>query len=132
MLRLPCSDGRSPMISTCSFRPASSGPSAAPIGSHYGAAGNPRQAGRVMIKARLVRFVADEDGAVTVDWLALTAAVVGVGLLGVNIVGRGTADASAEITAALRTAELGSITFLESSPAAGSTGSDASVGSLAP
>jgi hypothetical protein len=85
-----------------------------------------------MIKARLVQFVADEDGAVTVDWLALTAAVVGVGLLGVNIVGRGTADASAEITAALRTAELGSITFLESSPGAGSTGSDASVGSLAP
>jgi Flp pilus assembly pilin Flp len=33
-----------------------------------------------MIK-RLARFVRAEDGAVTVDWVVLTAAVVGLGLL---------------------------------------------------
>lgn len=32
------------------------------------------------LKKNLCRFIADEDGAVTVDWVALTAAVVIIGI----------------------------------------------------
>lgn len=35
------------------------------------------------------KFAKDEDGAVTVDWVVLTAAVVGLGILGVTSVGDG-------------------------------------------
>ena len=151
MIHLPCSAKRLQMISPTTFQrprtssrghlapsvrkaatPAHRRPFAAAIGPHDDEAGNKRRAKQIMLRARFKRFWADEDGAVTVDWLALTAAVVGVGMLSVNIVGFGVADASAEISATLRNAELGSITFLETSPGAGSTGSDASVGSLAP
>ena len=31
-------------------------------------------------------FARDEDGAVTVDWVVLTAAIVGIGLLGIAII----------------------------------------------
>jgi Flp pilus assembly pilin Flp len=34
-------------------------------------------------------FRKDEDGAVTVDWVVLTAAVVGLGVAGVSTVGSG-------------------------------------------
>ncbi|WP_022705661.1 hypothetical protein [Pseudorhodobacter ferrugineus] len=34
-------------------------------------------------------FFADESGAVTVDWVVLTAAIVGLGLVVMNVVGGG-------------------------------------------
>jgi len=83
-----------------------------------------------MIGARVARFWADEAGAVTVDWLALTAAAVGVGLLGADIIAQSTADTSNEIEAMLRDAKLGSITFVDSSTSASSSASGASISSL--
>jgi Flp pilus assembly pilin Flp len=38
----------------------------------------------------LVRFAKEEDGAVTVDWVVLTAAIIGIGLLVLVPVGLGT------------------------------------------
>ena len=37
-------------------------------------------------------FLKDEDGAVTVDWVVLTAAVVGLGIAGVTAVNTGIGD----------------------------------------
>lgn len=50
-----------------------------------------------------MNFIKDEDGAVTVDWVVLTAAIVGLGLLVMNAVrpaisGLAT-DIAAEVTA---------------------------------
>ena len=33
------------------------------------------------MKQRLIKFIASEDGAVTVDWVVLTAAIVGLALI---------------------------------------------------
>ena len=38
------------------------------------------------------RFARDEDGAVTVDWVVLTAAIVGLGVAVLTTVGGATAD----------------------------------------
>ena len=43
------------------------------------------------------KFHADEAGAVTVDWVVLTAAVVGLGAAALNMVTKGTKDATAGI-----------------------------------
>ncbi len=43
------------------------------------------------------KFHADEAGAVTVDWVVLTAAVVGLGAAALNMVTKGTQDATAGI-----------------------------------
>lgn len=43
------------------------------------------------------RFLQDEDGAVTVDWVVLTAAVVGLGLVIAPTVGQSTFDLAGEI-----------------------------------
>lgn len=40
------------------------------------------------------RFVADESGAITVDWVVLTAAIVGLGLAAATTVGTGTTNAA--------------------------------------
>jgi Flp pilus assembly pilin Flp len=40
-------------------------------------------------------FRNDEDGAVTVDWVVLTAAIVGLGIAVLTTVGGGTSDLSA-------------------------------------
>lgn len=42
-------------------------------------------------------FRADEDGAVTVDWVVLTAAIVGLGIAVLSSVGGGTLDASENV-----------------------------------
>src|SRR3712207_4355712 len=91
-------------------------------------AGHKRRTGRAEGTTWLARFMADEDGAVTVDWLALTASAFGVGLLGVSIVGQSVTASSEEIVATLRAADLGRITFVETSPNAGSVASSTSVG----
>ncbi len=42
-------------------------------------------------------FVEDEDGAVTVDWVVLTAAIVGIGLIVLQIIRGGVYDAASDI-----------------------------------
>lgn len=42
-------------------------------------------------------FLKDEDGAVTVDWVVLTAAVVGLGIAGVTAVNNGIGDLAESI-----------------------------------
>ena len=41
---------------------------------------------------RILRFFANEDGAVTVDWVVLTGAVVGIGLSVILSVSNGATD----------------------------------------
>ena len=41
---------------------------------------------------RIRKFIASEDAAVTVDWVVLTAAVVGMGLAVISSVGAGATD----------------------------------------
>lgn len=43
------------------------------------------------------KFMRDEDGAVTVDWVVLTAAVVGLGIATVATVGEGVTNLADEI-----------------------------------
>ena len=47
--------------------------------------------------ARLKSFTLSESGAVTVDWVVLTAALVGLGLAVTNTVGAGLSNLSNEI-----------------------------------
>jgi Flp pilus assembly pilin Flp len=42
-------------------------------------------------------FAADEDGAVTVDWVVLTAAIVGLGIAVATVVGGGAKDLGTKI-----------------------------------
>ncbi|MFT5870311.1 MAG: Flp pilus assembly pilin Flp [Paracoccaceae bacterium] len=42
-----------------------------------------------MFITKVARFAMDENGAVTVDWVVLTAALVGLGLAVINVVGSG-------------------------------------------
>lgn len=48
------------------------------------------------------KFGADEDGAVTVDWVILTAGVVGVALAATGAVVSGTEQISADVDGALK------------------------------
>ncbi|MBM07693.1 MAG: hypothetical protein CMH88_15320 [Oceanibulbus sp.] len=41
---------------------------------------------------KMKRFSRDEDGAVTVDWVVLTAAIVGLAVVAFNTIGSGTED----------------------------------------
>jgi Flp pilus assembly pilin Flp len=61
-------------------------------------------------------FKKDEDGAVTVDWVVLTAALVGLGILVIGVVSQGLSNAAASIDAELDGA--GALTL----PAAQATG----------
>ena len=46
-------------------------------------------------------FAADETGAVTVDWVVLTAALVGLGLAVMTVVGQGVQSVSTDIKSVL-------------------------------
>ena len=46
-------------------------------------------------------FLKDESGAVTVDWVVLTAALVGLGLAVISVVSTGLEDLSGDIQAQL-------------------------------
>jgi Flp pilus assembly pilin Flp len=48
-------------------------------------------------------FRNDEDGAVTVDWVVLTAAIVGLGIAVLTSVGGGTTELGNKISGALQT-----------------------------
>ena len=52
----------------------------------------------------LNNFKNDESGAVTVDWVVLTAALVGLGLLVIGVVSQGLSNAAAGINSELNAA----------------------------
>ena len=56
-------------------------------------------------------FRADEDGAVTVDWVVLTAAIVGLGIAVLLAVRGGTVDMATDIGSTLSGADVPDITF---------------------
>ncbi len=53
----------------------------------------------------LVKFLKSEDGAVTVDWVVLTAAIIGFGLVVITLVAGGATDVSSSLGASLGDAE---------------------------
>ncbi len=55
-------------------------------------------------------FRKDEDGAVTVDWVVLTAAIVGLGIATLAAVSSGVEDLSGDISDQLKTNQI-STTF---------------------
>ena len=54
-----------------------------------------------MLSGVFRRFRADEDGAVTTDWVVLTAAVVGLGLVAATSIGGGTTEAAAGVASSV-------------------------------
>ncbi|QBY01185.1 hypothetical protein E2K80_10990 [Rhodophyticola sp. CCM32] len=54
-----------------------------------------------MTLTNMTSFWADESGAVTVDWVVLTAALVGLGLAVISVVSGGMEDLSTDIGQAL-------------------------------
>ncbi len=48
-------------------------------------------------------FRQNEDGAVTVDWVVLTAAIVGLGIAVITVVGKGVTDKSTGLGASIAT-----------------------------
>ncbi len=54
-------------------------------------------------------FRKDEDGAVTVDWVVLTAAVVALAAIAYNQVRTGASDLAGDVQTALEGATVGSI-----------------------
>ena len=53
-------------------------------------------------------FLNDESGAVTVDWVVLTAAIVGLGIAVLTSVGSGTATLADNVSGALATTNVSS------------------------
>jgi len=43
------------------------------------------------------KFLRNEDGAVTVDWVVLTAAIVGLAILAFNTIGDATSDMASDL-----------------------------------
>jgi len=60
----------------------------------------------VTMKTRMQDFLNDDTGAVTVDWVVLTAAIVGLGLAVIASIGRGTADMSTGLNSHLMTQDV--------------------------
>ena len=58
------------------------------------------------MNVQFARFLKAEDGAVTVDWVVLTAAVVGLGIAVITSVADGALDHSAGIGAHLTSQEV--------------------------
>ncbi len=52
------------------------------------------------------RFRKDEDGAVTVDWVVLTAAIVGMGVVVITTVANGALDHSSGLNSHLLNADV--------------------------
>ena len=69
--------------------------------------------------AYIKNFAASESGAVTVDWVVLTAALVGLGLAVMAVVSGGVNDLSGEIQNALVAADPGAATFSQTALEAG-------------
>ena len=65
-----------------------------------------------MLRACLARLLTDEDGAVTVDWVALAGALVGLGVLVGLDVAQGATHATGALEAELSQAGIVDLTFL--------------------
>ena len=65
--------------------------SASPKALHHA---KPRTQAKTHMRNYIKTFVADEEGAVTVDWVVLTAAIVGLGLAVMAVVKPGVNDMS--------------------------------------
>ena len=52
------------------------------------------------------RFCKDEDGAVTVDWVVLTAAIVGLGVIVITTIANGALDHSSGLNSHLLNADV--------------------------
>ncbi len=72
---------------------------------------NPASIEEIMLLDFIKTFRADEDGAVTVDWVVLTAAIVGLGIAVLLAVRGGTVDMATDIGNTLGDADLPSISF---------------------
>jgi len=59
-----------------------------------------------MLKNIIAKFYNDEDGAVTVDWVVLTAAIVGLGIAVLASVRGGVQDLSGDIVTELETDQI--------------------------
>ncbi len=55
----------------------------------------------------LRKFISSEDGAVTVDWVVLTAACVGLGVTAITTVAGGTNELGASVSEAVSDADIG-------------------------
>jgi len=62
------------------------------------------------MKKFLNAFVKDEDGAVTVDWVVLTAAVVGIAIAVAATIETGLNSAASQISTGLSSAVAGALT----------------------
>lgn len=60
------------------------------------------------MNTNLPTYMNDESGAVTVDWVVLTAALVGLGLAVMGVVSQGVQDLSEDIEDQLETDMIGS------------------------
>lgn len=56
---------------------------------------------------RFANFLKDEDGAATVDWVVLTAAVVGLGVAAVDTVGEGVNALASDIATTIANKTVG-------------------------
>lgn len=57
---------------------------------------------------KFINFIRDEDGAVTVDWVVLTAAIVGLGIAVLTSVRAGATDLAGDIQTNLAATAVGS------------------------
>jgi len=55
---------------------------------------------------KLNQFLVSEDGAVTVDWVVLTAAIVGLGVIVITTIAKGTTNMSSGVNAHLMTQDV--------------------------
>ncbi|MDJ0637536.1 MAG: hypothetical protein QNJ20_01780 [Paracoccaceae bacterium] len=60
----------------------------------------------------LIEFARSEDGAVTVDWVVLTAAIIGMGMAIVALIAGGATDMSGSLGASLEAAEPPEVNFI--------------------
>jgi Flp pilus assembly pilin Flp len=58
------------------------------------------------MKLRTKDFIASEDGAVTVDWVVLTAAIVGLGVIVITTIGKATTNMSTGVNAHLMSQDV--------------------------
>ena len=58
------------------------------------------------MRARITNFLGSEDGAVTVDWVVLTAAIVGMGVVVITTVAGGALDHTSGLNSHLAGADV--------------------------
>ena len=71
------------------------------------------------LKTMITRFRNDENGAVTVDWVVLTAAIVGLGLAVMMALGTGITETATGIATSVSTQEAPTFTTTDTTTASG-------------